>query len=302
MIKLLVYCFIAICIMVSCIKKDDHTIEIDFNVKDTNVMKHYGDSLQRLRVAISAMISPKETFVFYKELIEYLSEKLERKIELVQRKTYQEVNSMLELKELDFAFICSGAYVEFDKTNPVEIIAVPQTNGRTEYQAYIISNKRSKIEEFNDFKGKSFAFTDKLSNSGRLYVLKKLKYLGESENAFFSSTIYSHAHDNSIQLVNRGIIDGATIDGLIYNYMEIYYPDKLRNVKIIEKSEYFGIPPVVALRTNVEMIDKIRKILIDMHKDSVGREILGKLLIERFVLGYDSSYNSIRVIKKFVNE
>ncbi|MCJ7830710.1 MAG: hypothetical protein MUP74_04905, partial [Desulfobacterales bacterium] len=46
----------------------------------------------RLRVAVAAMISPQETFIYYRELIDYIGERLDRDIELVQRKTYGEIN------------------------------------------------------------------------------------------------------------------------------------------------------------------------------------------------------------------
>src|SRR5512135_1150411 len=40
-----------------------------------------------LRVAVAAMISPKETFVFYRQLLDYLASNLGMEVELVQRKT-----------------------------------------------------------------------------------------------------------------------------------------------------------------------------------------------------------------------
>ena len=90
--------------------------------------------------------------------------------------------------------------------------------GKPVYQAYIIANKDSSIEIFEDFNGKSFAFTDPLSNTGRLYAIKRLKEINKTEKDFFSKTNYTHAHDISMQLVSKNIIDGATIDGLIFDY------------------------------------------------------------------------------------
>ncbi|UCG11591.1 MAG: PhnD/SsuA/transferrin family substrate-binding protein [Deltaproteobacteria bacterium] len=63
-----------------------------------------------LRVAVAAMISPRETFFNYRQLLEYIGGHLSQDIELVQRKTYREINELLRKGEIDLAFICSGPY------------------------------------------------------------------------------------------------------------------------------------------------------------------------------------------------
>lgn len=270
--------------------------------KDSTVFQKASDSTNTLKVAISAMISPKRTFEFYQELLDYLSKKTNCKIILEQRKTYQEVNALLESGELDFAFICSGAYVELSSKCPTNILAVPQSNGKSTYQAFIIANSRSGIKKFQDFKGKSFAYTDLLSNSGRLYALKRLKEVGEIDKLFFSNIIFTNAHDNSIQLVNKGLVDGGTIDGLIFNFIQTHNPEQISNIKIIEKSENYGIPPIVSRLDKEPKLVDIRNALLKMSDDSVGSLILSKLQIDKFVPGYDSSYNSIREILNFIKK
>ena len=61
-----------------------------------------------LRVAVAAMISPKETFDLYRQLLAYLGRKLGKDLEFVQRKTYAEIDELLKKGEIDLAFICSG--------------------------------------------------------------------------------------------------------------------------------------------------------------------------------------------------
>jgi len=296
-----VICFLLICLS-ACVEDKNKQVNINFELKDKNIPQRESNSENIYKAAISAMISPKETFVNYKELIDYLEIKINHKIELVQRKTYQEVNNLIESGELDFAFICSGAYVDLSSKCKIDIIAVPQTNGKCLYQAYIIANKESKINKFEDFKGKSFAYTDLLSNTGRLYALKRVKEIGTNDITFFSNIIYSNAHDNSIQLVNKGLVDGATVDGLIYEFMKVNSPEYIKNTVVIEKSEYYGIPPVVAKADKKNLIDTLRSILLNMDKDENGKKILSKLKIDKFVSGHDSSYNSIRKIKSFVSK
>lgn len=45
-----------------------------------------------LRVAVAAMISPKETFGYNRQILDYIGKHLGQNIELIQRKTYDKVN------------------------------------------------------------------------------------------------------------------------------------------------------------------------------------------------------------------
>ncbi len=280
-------------------KKQDKTVIVDFSLNDTVKQDvNLTDTTRSLCVAVSAIISPRETFIYYEELLSYISKKLNRTINVKQRKTYSEVNQMLLNKEVDMAFICSGAYARIEKIENIKILVVPVCNGKPYYQAYIIANKQRNIEKFEDFKGRKFAFTDPLSNSGKLYAEKRLKDMNISSDNFFSSTMFTHGHDISIQLVSKGLVDGATIDGLIYEYLFAVYPEKVKNVKIIEKSEDYGIPPIVIPpHISQELKQQLQDVFLSLHEDPEGTRILDKLLIERFVKGNDKDYNSIREIQ-----
>lgn len=292
------FIILSILLLISCNfsdKKDTKTTEIDFLESKSDHFKNKKEESQKLRVAVSAIITPRETLNYYQDLLNYITKELDYEIEFKQRKTYEEVNKLLVKNEVDLAFICSGAYViEKDKDN-IELLVVPVSNGKPFYQAYIIVHKSSKINTFEELKNKTFTYTDPMSNTGKLYALKRIRDLGENVDAYFKNTMYSNAHDNSIQLVAKKIVDGATIDGLIFEYAKKYYPEKVKNIKIIEKSEDFGIPPVVVPSSLGKATkQKLKKIFLEIHQDSVGKSILDKLMIDRFEEGKDENYNSIR--------
>lgn len=280
--------------------KKEQNIVIDFAPRDSlEKLVSSSDSTNSLRVAVSAIISPRETYLYYEELLKYISQKANYNLKIMQRKTYSEVNKMLVEGEVDLAFICSGAYVRLPE-NSVDILAVPVCDSLPFYQAYIIANKQSDIHCFNDFRGKTFAFTDPLSNTGKLYIDHKLNSNKSTEASFFSSTIYTHAHDISIQLVAKNMVDGATIDGLIYEYLAQSYPERVNNIKVIEKSDYFGIPPIVVpskLPSSLKL--QLKNILLTIHKDPEGAIILKKLQIDKFIEGDDKNYDSVRKILSF---
>lgn len=274
---------------------NNNVTELDFNEKKIEQRHAQSDTIKKLRVAVSAIITPRETLNYYQDLLNYMTKKLNYEIEFKQRKTYEEVNIMLEKNEVDIAFICSGAYVlEKDKNN-VELLAVPITNKLPFYQAYIIVHESVVAESFKDLKGKTFSYTDPLSNTGKLYAEKRIKELGIESGHFFKHTMYSNAHDNSIQLVSKKIVDGATVDGLIYEYIALNYPEKVKSIRILEKSEYFGIPPIVVpVNLDANTKRKIQEFFLTIHNDSVGKKLLNKIMVEKFVKGDDKNYNSIR--------
>jgi phosphate/phosphite/phosphonate ABC transporter binding protein len=288
-----VFCVLIYSIPISCQRADD-SVALDFNDVMVSTSPSSSDSTT-LNVAISAMTSPQETYSSYKDLLGFISERTGREIQLKQRKTYKEINDLLLSGELDMAFICTGAYADKDMAGKIHLLAVPQINGKTTYQSYLIVPVNSEYESLNDLRGLPFAFTDPLSLTGCSITHYQLLQEGISSDKFFSSTIYTHGHDNSIKAVSRGMVQGANIDGLIFDYFAVRNPMMIHDVKVLDRSEPFGIPPVVVPNgIDEELENGLRVILTTMHNDELGREILSSLLIDRFTTEDDSIYNSIR--------
>lgn len=287
----------------SCQKnKEEEKIKVNFSHREDNYFQP-NTSGPPLKAAVSAMISAEENFFYYNKIFDYVSHKIGRRIVFKQRKSYQEVNELLRLQELDFAFICSGAYVEAKRKFGAEILAVPQINGKTTYHAYIIVRDGSNLAKIEDLKGHSFAFTDPLSNTGCLYPRYLVKKMNQSEEKFFSHIIYTYAHDYSIQAVANKLVDGASVDSLIFDYIQIRSPQKVADLRIIKKSKTFGMPPVVVHpKIDILLKRKLQSVLLNMSSDHQGKEILSYLAIDRFVSGQDRDYDSIRTMKAFIHE
>lgn len=249
------------------------------------------------KIAVGAMISPKETFVSYRQLLDYISGKLGREVELVQRKTYQEINELLGQGQIDLAFICSGPYVTGKEKYGFELLAVPQVQGSHSYLSYLIVNKESPFNRLEDLRGRVFAFTDPNSNSGKLVPTYWLKQMGERPETFFGKTIYTYSHDNSTLAVARALVDGAAIDSLIWEYYHHKNPVFTARTRIIKKSDPYGIPPLVASKNlSRELKARIRQLLLSMHEEPEGERILKELMIDRFVIAKEEWYDSIRQI------
>jgi phosphonate transport system substrate-binding protein len=282
----------------------DKEVWINFNdtSSQSSDIKPNVDTSNYLRVAVAAMSTPAETFFKYHQLFNYIEQKLGKKILLVQRKTYKEVNDLVKANEIDMAFVCSGAYVAGVRDSAFNLFLIPERENQRWYHAYIIVRKDSPYKTFYDLKGSKFVFSDSLSNTGMYYPLSRLQHYHTTAQDFFSSTYMSNAHDNSIELVSRGIVDGASVNSLIFDYLKTMEPEKVMNLKIIEISPPFGMPPVVVSKhINPQLREDIFNVMTNMVKSKEGRDILQDLMINRFVTNYDTLYDGIRKMCKNIS-
>ncbi len=263
-----------------------------------------GKAVQKLplKIGIASMITPIGTVRYYQDIVDYIGKKLGMPVQMVYRANYADMDRLLEKGKVDVAFICSGPYVNDHKKFGVELLAAPSVNGKPAYNSYIIVNKNSPIKSFADLKGKTFAFTDPLSNSGRLYIDYKLSRMHYTPESFFKRYIYSYSHNKSIEMVAKKQIDGASVDSLVYDYMLKKHSPYASLTRVIEKSPSFGAPPVVINRTVGRGLRKrIKNILLNMNKDPKGKTILAAMMIDRCCVVHDRDYDSIRMEERWVN-
>ncbi len=256
-----------------------------------------GFSLPPLRVAVAAVISPKETLKSYDELLNYLGEKLDRRIELVQRRTYAEINQLVQKGQVSLAFVCTRAYVDGRRNFGMELLAAPEIRGETGYRSYVIVPSQSAAQSLEDLRGKVFAFTDPLSFSGKLAPEYMLWERGEAPDSFFARHLYTYSHDNSIKAVAEKLVDGAAVDSAVYDYALALNPEYREKIKIIDRSVLVGNPPVVVPPgLDNQLKGRIKGILLSMYLDPKGKRILRNLMIDRFVEADDGSYDPIRIM------
>lgn len=254
-----------------------------------------------LRLAVAAVISPQGTAASYENLAAYLGAKLRRPVQLVQRRTYAEINDLIKRGEVDVAFVCSSAYVIGQREFGMSLLAAPQVKGETVYHSWLIVPAGSPAASMADLRGKTFAFTDPWSHSGRMYPTAQLKKLGETPASFFGKTFYTYSHDDAIRAVVSGLAEATAVDSLVYQFLVAREPMVARQTKVIHRSPPFGIPPVVTsphLRPQVRAL--LQKLFLSMADDPAGSQALRRLDIERFVLVEDAAYASVRELESQV--
>jgi phosphonate transport system substrate-binding protein len=227
---------------------------------------------------------------------------MDRDLEFVQRKTYGEIDELLGKGQIDMAFICSGPYITGRDRYGFESLAVPEVHGSHFYSSYLIVNQDSPFQRLEDLRGHSFAFTDPDSNTGRLVPTYWLAQMDEQPETFFGRLIFTYSHDNSIMAVARGLVDGATVDGLIWDFYQAKNPTFTSKTRIIKKSEPYGIPPLVASRQlPSESKKRIRQLLVTMHQDPEGKKLLSELMIDRFIPLQEEWYGSLRQMNQYLS-
>lgn len=291
----------ALCVLLCCACEREQSVQISLKSGATAEERSQPARQMPLRIGMGAMITPKDGYVYYQRLQHYIEKKLGMPVQLVDRENYDEMNGLLESGGVDAAFVCAGPYVEGQAKFGMELLAMPLVKGKPLYYSYIIVPRDSPAKSLRELRGKVFAFTDPKSNSGKLvptYMLARMKQTPES---FFSRVEFTYGHDLSIRAVADKLVDGAAVDSLIWEYAALKNPELTGRTRIIEKSDPYGIPPVVVRPgMNLELKKRLKEILLSAAQDPEGKEILTGMMIDSFVAGDDRNYDTIRSMNSWV--
>lgn len=254
-----------------------------------------------LRAGVASMITPVSAVRYYQQVVDYIGNKLGSPIEMVHRTTYDEIDVMLENSEVDFAFICSSPYVLNNEKFGVQLLVAPQVKGEVYYRSNIIVHKDSEIQNFEELAGKTFAFVDPKSNSGKLYPTYLLAKKNHTPESFFERYLYSYSHNKSVEIVAKKRTVGAAVDSIVYDFMVATNSPYAEQTRVIHRSPKFGIPPVVIPPgLPLYLKQSLKMAFLEMHNDSLGKKILAQMKIERFVEVADENYDSIRAMRAFI--
>lgn len=298
------FCLLCLVFTWSGCKNEPQPVVVDLSKRATVSTQpgQFNIRAETINLGIGSMITPREGYTYYRRLADYLEKKLGQPVKIVDRGTYQEFNDLLASGGLDLAFVCGGPYVLGHEKFNLQLLVVPETpGGETVYSSYLIVPQGSSATSLHDLRGRKFAFTDPQSHTGSMVPTYMLAERGETPEKFFSAVVYTYAHDKSIQAVASGVVDGAAVDSLIYDYLAVVNPELVDKVKIVSRSEPYGIPPVVVRPDLAETVQtRLRNVLLAMHHDPEGQNILAGMMIKRFVLSNDAAYDGIRRIERDV--
>lgn len=281
-----------LCLLTSC-GGTSPTQQIVFSEEEKQTPDSIQDEKNPIRLAISSVLSPTDTIVHYREIVNYIAEKLNRPAILIQRRSYNEISNLMVNGGADIALLPTGAYILYKDKGGVEEIATQERFGSPYYYGYIITKGENEFLELNDLKGKDIAFYDPSSYSGYLFVEEELEDRGEDIKSFFGRHVYTYSHEGSINAVLNSIVDAAAVNSLVFETMKRENPQETAMLKIIEKSMPLGTGPVV-IRSNLPEEEKelIKESFLTMHEQEFMKQVLQGLYIDRFI-PFDSEYYEV---------
>lgn len=270
----------------------------------------------RIKMVVTAAIVSDKGMSVYDEMAAYISRKTGWEVEVISGLSYDEADEMLDKGIIQVGYVCGLPYTHKFSEGKYELLAMPvmaMKKGRFpdakgyedipgKYYSYTIVRKDAPYNSWQDLKGKTYAFNEINSNSGYNMPRYKLVQLGaRSWQEYFSKVVVSGTHEESIRLVARGIVDASSVDSLVLDYDRHIGDVDALNVRIIEHLHAggAGIPPVVlSKKASPSLKSAIQKILLNMHKDPKGKQILNKALTLRFIKPKDSNYDDIRKMEQ----
>lgn len=223
----------------------------------------------------------------------YLTDAIGEPVELVSRRTYQEITALLVSGQLHSAWICGYPYVQF--RNDLDLVATPSWNGKPLYQSYLIVSADRRAETWEDLKGDIHAFSDPDSNSGSLVTRALLAENGLRPESFFARHFYTYGHRNVIRAVASGLAQSGSVDGYVWEVMSQMEPHLVGQTRIVRRSEWLGFPPVASPKglSGDPRIARLKESLTDMDRHPDGRKVLALLRLDGFVSAQPALFDTI---------
>jgi phosphonate transport system substrate-binding protein len=154
-------------------------------------------------------------------------------VRFVQRNSYREIDDLLANGQLDLAWVCGFPYVTHLET--MRLMAIPDYLGQPLYRSYLIVPKSdAQTSHITQLRNRVFAFSDPQSNSGFLVPTTELIRAGIRPTRFFKKSFFTYAHRKVVDAVTTGLADAGEIDGYVYDTIEKQYPERTRDVRVVD--------------------------------------------------------------------
>lgn len=212
----------------------------------------------------------------------YLGAHLGRPVELLLRRTYQDITTMLMAGELDAAWVCGYPYIR--NQAHLDLIAVPVWQGKQLYQAYLIAHAGRDATRLQNLAGDVHAFSDPDSNSGFLVTRSELARMRQTPDAFFARTFFTYGHRNVVRAVSRGLAQSGSVDGYVWEALSKLEPELTTRTTVVWKSEWLGFPPIARRRGDLDagLQGDFQRALLDMPNTEDGKAALDLLQLDGF--------------------
>ncbi len=221
------------------------------------------------------------------------SEAMGEAVDLIQRRTYQEITATILDGSVDAAWICGYPFLQHRES--LALLGVPVWRGRPLYRSYLIVRADDTASALEDLRGDIHAFSDPDSNSGYLVTASDLARAGETPERFFSRTVFTYGHRNVVRAVAGGLTRSGSVDGYVWETLASVEPALTARTRIVTMSEWLGFPPFAARvdRASDRTVRRFGEALRGLDTSPAGRDALQLLFLDRIEEGDTSLFDGI---------
>jgi phosphonate transport system substrate-binding protein len=232
----------------------------------------------------------------YQPLAGYLSRKVGAKIKLKILPRYGNIIDNFQSEKLDGAFFGSFTYALAHAKIGVSAVARPLALDNTStYYGVIFIRRDSGIRTIKDMKGKRFAFVDKATTAGYLLPLEFFYEGGVKDyKTYFKETYFTGTHQDTIYDVLNKRADAGAAKNTIYYRLAREDPRIGMELKILTRSP--DVPENgLAMRRDLDgsLKKQFKEVLLGMHDDPMGKEILKQFGAIRFIETTEEDYRAV---------
>lgn len=243
-----------------------------------------------LKVALLPDESASELIKRNEPLKQLLTEKLDKKIELVVTTDYSSMIEAMRFGRIDLAYFGPLSYVLAKTKADIEPFAAMVTGGKPTYRAVVIANAESGVSSLADIKGKKMAFGDRASTSSHLIPKTMLAQAGLKHDRDYSQHFLG-SHDAVAVNVANGNAQAGGLSEEIFKHVTERKLIDAGKVKVLGYSSEFPQYPWT-MRSDLapELKDRIRRVFIGIDDP----EVLKNFKAEGFAPVTDKDYDVIR--------
>ena len=260
-----------------------------------------------LRYGIVQYSAPDEVQRAHQAIVDYLSEHLDRPVELVIADDDKDLQRRFFDGEVHLAALSPYAYVQAAKrgTPGLVLLAKPVTRGGPSYQGLILTRADSRIRSLADLKGKTFCYVNKGSTSGYLYPKALLRQAGLNPDTDFASKSWGNDHLNTLRLLDRGECQGAAVYAKILETGSKHGmpSERFHQLASTERIPYDAYS--VLAKMPPEEVAEIQAALLALEPESeLARGVFTSQEgdIVGFTRALDSDYDPVRRIEQYLLE
>ncbi len=235
----------------------------------------------------------------YRALRDYLSDRLNRRVELATLNTYAAVLRDFAEKKIDGAFLGSlVALLTMDRFGAMVVAKPELPGGVSTYHGVLFVRDDSPVRQLEQLSGRSIGMV-RTTTAGHLFggcLILQLKLWGQPEQP---RIVWVGTHDDVALKVMEGQLDAGAIKNLRLDAQMRLHPEW--KVRILAKGKPVPSNGLI-LRKDVfgQLGPKLSQILLNMNDDAQGRKTLAAMGVTRFLPcrheDYAAIYNMVECI------